>query len=732
MATAAPVWGEVAVASARHLMANREGAGRPGPASDLEAATRALSQRPADPEFRARLRVSRASALWALGRARAATDELRKAAAEAGSELTRAAAEVGLARLARARGDAAAAAHHVAAARALGEEAGAGPVWRLEAALLTDRGAWEDALAALDRAEAAEWPAGRGLADVVLDRAQLLAGVGRWAGARAEVDRAEEMVRSKALAGASWRCRLVRGRLHLAAGDLLGARRSLQDAEAAMGPDRVGIRSRGELHLAWSELHLASCDLARAESAAALALGQYSVAGDRHGECRGRVRRSRALLELGRRGEAIREARRAVAGAPSLLVRVGASLALGWALLGTCASGAREVFEEIARTPSGCDGWRYAARLGWVLATGAHVESDEIRLALRSLEGWGDRSLLAFGLGRLREERRAPEDTGRGGDAVEPAERPGFPGIVGRCPAIGALFEQMARAAGSDIRVHVFGETGTGKERVAQALHQRSPRASRPFVAVNAASLNEELFEAEVFGHTRGAFTGAVAERQGLVARADGGTLFVDELTELTPRAQAKLLRFLAEGEYRRLGESEPRRADVRLLTAANQPLRERVAAGAFREDLMYRLAPLTLTLPPLRERGQDVLLLARHFLTRAASRRGLTAPALSPELAQALLAHAWPGNVRELESEMERLLVLSAGELPRCEHLSPHLAVRHGGPAFGTLRAALAVFEREHIARTLDRHAGHRSRAAAALGLSRQGLVGKLRRLGL
>jgi two-component system, NtrC family, response regulator HydG len=306
-----------------------------------------------------------------------------------------------------------------------------------------------------------------------------------------------------------------------------------------------------------------------------------------------------------------------------------------------------------------------------------------------------------------------------------------FPELVGQGPAMQALFAEMARVTDSELAVHIFGETGTGKERVAVAIHRRSRRGGGPFVAVNASSLSDELFEAEMFGHVRGAFTGAVSAREGYVARAEGGTLFFDEVAELTPRGQAKLLRFVQEKEYRRVGETETRRANVRILSAANVDLERRAAAGQFREDLMYRLRPIVLALPPLRERGGDVLVLARHFLRLAAHREGLTPPALPADVARTLAAYAWPGNVRELENEISRLVVLAGrGPILR-EHLSPRL----GEPvadARSRLRDARQRFEREFVARALSRNGGNRTRTACELGLTRQALVSKIRRLGL
>jgi DNA-binding NtrC family response regulator/tetratricopeptide (TPR) repeat protein len=298
-----------------------------------------------------------------------------------------------------------------------------------------------------------------------------------------------------------------------------------------------------------------------------------------------------------------------------------------------------------------------------------------------------------------------------------------FPGIIGRCPAMLELFRTMARVAASDLVVHVCGETGTGKERVAAALHARSARRGR-FVAVNASSPGDELFESELFGHVRGAFTGAVSDREGQVAAAEGGTLFLDEVADLSPRAQAKLLRFVETREYRRVGETRVRRADVRLVTAANVPLESRL-----RPDLIFRLKDVVLALPPLRERGEDVWRLAREFLRQYTPAGGALAT-VSPAARRILESWSWPGNVRELQREIHRAVVLAGGEVIRPEHLS----VRATGPrpAARSLKDAMLASERQHIVAVLAEHGGNRARSAVALGLTRQGLVAKIARLGI
>jgi anaerobic nitric oxide reductase transcription regulator len=293
------------------------------------------------------------------------------------------------------------------------------------------------------------------------------------------------------------------------------------------------------------------------------------------------------------------------------------------------------------------------------------------------------------------------------------------------------LRQEVALYGPSDVRVHLFGETGAGKELVARALHEASPRARRRLVPVNVAGINDELMMSELFGHTRGAFTGAVAGRNGHVAEADGGTLFIDEVADMSSLAQVRLLRFLEGGEYQRVGETVVRRADVRVISATNVDLVRRVREGRFRQDLWFRLNGETIVVPPLRERGVDVLLLARHFLREQAARRGEAPPALSPGAEAALLGYSWPGNVRELQNEMRRLAVRAAGREAKVEDLSSALRERITRRP-GTLRAALQRFETELVHEALERNGGILARAAAELGISRQALWVKARRLGL
>jgi DNA-binding NtrC family response regulator/tetratricopeptide (TPR) repeat protein len=303
--------------------------------------------------------------------------------------------------------------------------------------------------------------------------------------------------------------------------------------------------------------------------------------------------------------------------------------------------------------------------------------------------------------------------------------------LLGESDAARALREAAARAARAPFPVLIEGESGSGKELVARAVHRLGPRRERRFCPINCAALTDDLLEAELFGHARGAFTGAVGERAGLFEEADGGTLFLDEIGELSARAQAKLLRVLQDGEVRRVGENHPRRVDVRIVAATNRRLAQDAEAGRFRADLRFRLDVVRIDVPPLRERPGDVSLLAAHFWTDAAARVGSRAT-LSAEALAALARYDWPGNVRELQNVVAWMAVHSP---PRgrigLAGLPAHVA--HAGmPRGGTFEAARNEFERRFVRAALATANGQRTAAAAALGLSRQGLVKMLKRLGI
>jgi DNA-binding NtrC family response regulator len=288
----------------------------------------------------------------------------------------------------------------------------------------------------------------------------------------------------------------------------------------------------------------------------------------------------------------------------------------------------------------------------------------------------------------------------------------------------------VGRVAPRDVTVLVSGESGTGKERVAEAIVQASRRADRPFVRFNCAALTPELAEAELFGHTRGAFTGATRARPGLFGEADGGTLLLDEVGELAAGAQAKLLRVLQEGEVRAVGEERVRKVDVRVLAATHRELAEEVRAGRFREDLYYRLDVVHLRVPPLRERPEDVPVLARHFLARFAERFGVPALHAEDALVHRLAGLPWPGNVRELEHAVERLVALSP---PEGLDLSLLPGAGAGGPRGPlALKERVQAYERGLVVEALREARGNRSEAARRLGVSRVTLHDKLRRYGL
>ena len=293
--------------------------------------------------------------------------------------------------------------------------------------------------------------------------------------------------------------------------------------------------------------------------------------------------------------------------------------------------------------------------------------------------------------------------------------------IVGTDPQLVRVLDTIDRVSRASCNVLITGESGTGKELVVAALHDASARREGPLVAVNCGAIPTELVEAELFGHTKGAFTGAQVARRGFVAAAEGGTLFLDEVGELPLSVQVKLLRILQAREYTPLGESRPVRCDVRVVAATNRDLAAEVAAGRFREDLYYRLNVIRLHLPPLRERRDDIALLARHFTALHARRNRRTIAGIAPDAMDALSAWGWPGNVRELENAIERAVVLARGELLGLADLPP--AMRQQRPAPNTLSFAvgtpLKIIEREMIEATLQLAGGDKARAAALLGIT-------------
>jgi two-component system response regulator HupR/HoxA len=326
-----------------------------------------------------------------------------------------------------------------------------------------------------------------------------------------------------------------------------------------------------------------------------------------------------------------------------------------------------------------------------------------------------------------------------------------YRGLVGKSPAMQALFRMCEKVAPTQATVLITGENGTGKELVARAIHDGSARSKAPFVAANCSAFNDNLLESELFGHRRGAFTGASFDKRGLFEEADGGTFLLDEVGDMTPALQVKLLRVLQEGTFMPVGGTQTKKVDVRIIAATNRDLAAMVKQGRFREDLYYRLHVVAMRTPPLRERGEDLTRLIEHFLHRLGERHG-RAKSLDPVTFEKLKAHRWPGNVRELQNEMERIWVLSGDErVIGPEHLSRTLSAvaprenlaelspaepsahdAQAEPPDEPLHLTMERVERQIIERALAKVSGNRTRAAAALGVSRRNLIRKLQQLGL
>jgi DNA-binding NtrC family response regulator len=307
--------------------------------------------------------------------------------------------------------------------------------------------------------------------------------------------------------------------------------------------------------------------------------------------------------------------------------------------------------------------------------------------------------------------------------------RNGLPDLVAESRAMQPVLRLLERVGPSDANVLITGEHGTGKEVVARWLHAASPRATRPFVPVNAGGLSEGIFESELFGHVKGAFTDAKTDRVGAFESADGGTLFLDEVGNMPMTQQAKLLRVLQTGEIQRVGTSRTRQVNVRVLAATNTDIGAEIGEGRFREDLLYRLNTVEIHLPPLRERREDIPLLAMHFLRRQAARYQKRLSGFDPDALQALLDYRWPGNIRELEHTVERAVLLASGDAIHPEDLN--LRSRHAdAPALDEM--TLEEVEQTLIRKALARHDGNVTRAAEALGLSRSALYRRLQHYGL
>lgn len=304
-------------------------------------------------------------------------------------------------------------------------------------------------------------------------------------------------------------------------------------------------------------------------------------------------------------------------------------------------------------------------------------------------------------------------------------------GMVGDSPAMRALLNNITLVAPSDATVLIHGESGTGKELVARALHASSARSRRPLVILNCAALNESLLESELFGHEKGAFTGADKRREGRFVEADGGTLFLDEIGDISPLMQVRLLRAIQEREVQRVGSNQTLSVDVRLIAATHRDLAEEVSAGRFRQDLYYRLNVVTIDMPPLRHRREDIPQLARYFLQRYAERNRKAVQGFTPQAMDLLIHYAWPGNIRELENAVERAVVLLTGEyisereLPLAIAGTPVADAPHGDDSI----QPLVEVEKEAILAALERTGGNKTEAARRLGITRKTLLAKLSR---
>ena len=346
------------------------------------------------------------------------------------------------------------------------------------------------------------------------------------------------------------------------------------------------------------------------------------------------------------------------------------------------------------------------------------IDIDELQLVIKR----------ALGFQELQEENK------RLHQVLE--KRTSFGGIIGSGPAMEELFATLKLVAPSDATVLISGETGTGKELVASALHQESARKKEPFVKVNCAALNENLLESELFGHEEGAFTGAVTRRKGCFEQADGGTLFLDEIGDMSLPTQTKILRVLQEGELNRLGGSETIHVDVRLLAATHKDLQEMIKQGTFRQDLFFRLSVVPVTLPPLRERWSDIPELAALFLERYAVKNRKDLKGFHPEVMRVFMHFSWPGNIRELENTVERAVILCQGEQITLQELPPQILPEEVRPKgqdnVPSATPTLRDMEREMIRATLVENGGNKSKSAKILGIARQTLLNKIKEYGL
>jgi len=342
---------------------------------------------------------------------------------------------------------------------------------------------------------------------------------------------------------------------------------------------------------------------------------------------------------------------------------------------------------------------------------------------------------LAIDNATLFRDLQMAEDKLRGENRYLKGKQSGFrfDNIIGEAPSMKKIFSQLEKVIDTRATVCIYGETGTGKELIANAIHHQGKRSERMFVAQNCAALPENLLESELFGHKKGSFTGADHDKKGLFEIADKGTLFLDEIAEMTLTLQAKLLRVLQEGEVRPVGANKAKVVDVRIICATNKSLQKETESGRFREDLFYRLMVFPITLPPLRERRQDIPLLTQHFLNRYTTEMHKTVSGLSQEAINQLSGYTWPGNIRELENEVQRLVIqVDEGDIVEPEHLSPRIRqveslVERIAPPKGTLKEMVEHVERWLLTRALKEHGNNKTQTAVTLGITREGLHKKL-----
>ncbi len=370
---------------------------------------------------------------------------------------------------------------------------------------------------------------------------------------------------------------------------------------------------------------------------------------------------------------------------------------------------------------------------GKLLRDGSRTLAGGDVLAIGSVEIVVARADIALSRGPSEDAGPAGRRDGDDGSArdAKASGPPSSDGLVLADRAMVKLFAVARRVAAAQSPVLIVGETGTGKEVIAERIHRQSARASGPFVRVNCASLPETLIESELFGHEKGAFTGAERRRAGYFEAAAGGTLLLDEIGEMPPGVQATLLRAIERRAVVRVGGTGEIQVDVRILCATNRDLRREVEAGRFRQDLYYRIATFTLEVPPLRERPTEIVLLAELFSARFAENLELPRPQLSREAIDALSAHPWPGNVRELRNTMEHAVVMANGDTVRREHLPPPLAST-SSPEVPGIRGRVEEMERAALVSALAEEGGNRTRAAKRLGLSRRALLYKILKYGL